>query len=189
MAKVAKNIVLYGASGSLGDQLVIRQRKGQTVLSAMPRVDANRQATPAQAANRARFQEAIFYGKAQLADPQAQAGYQAKAAGTPRSAFNVAVADFFNAPNVDEVDLTGYHGAVGEPIRVRATDDFQVTQVQVSIVNADGSLLEEGNAIRQPNSIDWVYAATAANESLDGDKIVVRASDKPGHVTKVEEGV
>jgi len=36
MAKVAKNIVLYGASGKLGDQIVIRQRGGQTILSQAP---------------------------------------------------------------------------------------------------------------------------------------------------------
>ena len=36
MAKVAKNIVLFGASGKLGDQIVIRQRGGTTILSQAP---------------------------------------------------------------------------------------------------------------------------------------------------------
>jgi len=72
---------------------------------------------------------------------------------------------------------------------VRATDDFRVTQVQVSIVNADGSVVEEGNAVQQANGIDWLYTATVANESLAGDKIVVRASDKPGNITTLEQEV
>jgi len=189
MAKVAKNLVLHGASGSVGDQLVIRQRKGQTVLSAMPTVDPDRQPTEAQKAQRARFQEAIFYGKSQMAVPESKAEYGAKAKGTPRTAFNVAVGDFFNAPDIDEVDLTHYKGALGDTIRVRATDDFRVTQVQVSIVNADGSVVEEGNAVQQANGIDWLYTATVANESLAGDKIVVRASDKPGNITTLEQEV
>lgn len=171
MAKVAKNLVLHGARGSVGDQLVIRQRKGQTVLAAMPTVDEDRQPTESQKAQRGRFQEAVFYGKAQMAIPEAKAEYEAKAKGTPRTAFNVVVADFpstssgqasmrrtlmkprdlsyLSKGNRDEVDLTGYHGAVGDTVRVRATDDFKVAQVQVSIVNADGSMVEEGNAIER----------------------------------------
>ena len=59
----------------------------------------------------------------------------------------------------------------------------------VSIVNADGSIVEEGDAVRQANGLDWLYTATVANESLTGDKIVVRASDKPGNITTVEQAV
>ena len=82
-----------------------------------------------------------------MADAEAKADYAAKAR-DKRSAFNVAVADFFHAPNLDEIDLKEYSGAVGETIRVRVTDDFRVEQVQVSIVNSDGSLVEQGDAIK-----------------------------------------
>ena len=34
--------------------------------------------------------------------------------------------------------VSGYKGAVGDTIRIRATDDFKVKQVQVTITNADG---------------------------------------------------
>ena len=30
--------------------------------------------------------------------------------------------------------------------------------------------------------IDWLYTATTANESTAGDRIVIRASDKPGNI-------
>jgi hypothetical protein len=99
----------------------------------------------------------------------------------------VAVADFLHAPNIDEIDLTAYHGTVNDTIRVRVTDDFRVQQVQVSILNSDGSIVEQGDAVKQTNQIDWVYTATAANESTEGDKIVVRASDKPGHISTLEQ--
>ena len=39
----------------------------------------------------------------------------------------------------------------------------------VTIANADGSLVEEGDAVLQPNGLDWVYTATADNPSLEGD--------------------
>lgn len=56
---------------------------------------------------------------------------------------NVAVADFFNAPNIQEIDVSAYTGQIGSVIRVRATDDFNVNDVFVHITNADGSLVEE----------------------------------------------
>ena len=36
----------------------------------------------------------------------------------------VAVADWFHAPEVDEVDVSGYKGTVGDAIVIRAGDDF-----------------------------------------------------------------
>ena len=32
------------------------------------------------------------------------------------------------------------------------------------------------------NGFIWLYAATTANESMAGDRIVIRASDKPGNI-------
>ena len=186
MAKVAKNLVLHGASGKLGDLIVIKQWKGQTVLSQAPGKRVG-EPTPAQKIQRQRFQQAVIYGKGQMADPTAKEEYAAKAAGTTRSAYNVAVADFFNAPDIDEVDLTGYNGQVGDTIRVRVTDDFKVALVQVTIVNADASLVEQGDAVLQANGIDWIYTATTANSDLNGDKIVVKASDNPGNITESEQ--
>lgn len=92
MAKSAKNRVLHGASGKLGDQIVISQRGGATILSQAPgRRDA--EPTPAQIAQQQKFQQAVLYGRAQIADPAVKAEYQTKAAGM-KNAFNVAVADF-----------------------------------------------------------------------------------------------
>jgi hypothetical protein len=187
MAKSAKNLVLHGASGKLGDQIVIRQRGGEAILSQAPGRRGGEPTAP-QKIQQQKFEQAILYGKAQLADPTAKAEYQTKAAGM-KSAFNVAVADFLKAPNFDEIDLTAYHGAVGDLIRVRVTDDFKVKQVQVSIFNSDGSLVEQGDAAQQTNQIDWIYTAATANESTTGDKIVVRASDKPGHISTLEQAM
>ena len=187
MAKSAKNIVLHGASGKLGNQIVIRQRGGEAILSQAPGKREG-ESTPAQKAQQKKFEQAILYGKVQITDPTAKAEYEAKAGGM-KSAYNVAVADFLHAPNIDEIDLTAYQGAANNTIRVRVTDDFRVQQVQVSILNSDGTLVEQGDAVKQANQIDWVYTATAANESTAGDKIVVRASDKPGHISTLEQAM
>ena len=36
MAKIAKNVVMYGAKGKLGDQIVIRQRGGEMIIAQAP---------------------------------------------------------------------------------------------------------------------------------------------------------
>lgn len=183
MAK-GRNIILHGFSGRLGDTLVIRQRGGETILSAAPG-ERDTEPTEAQKVQQRKFQEAIIYGKTQMADAASKAEYEARA-DEMRSAFNVAVADFFNAPEIDEVDVTAYNGSAGSSIRVRAVDDFKVEQVHVSISNDDGSLVEAGDAVLQDNGLDWVYTATADNTETSGDKIVVRVSDKPGNITENE---
>ena len=92
MAKIAKNVVMYGAKGKLGDQIVIRQRGGEMILSQAPG-KRQKEATTAQKVQQERFQQAIIYGKMQMADATARAEYETKANGM-RSAYNVAVADF-----------------------------------------------------------------------------------------------
>ncbi len=187
MAKQAKNIVMHGASGKLGETLVIRQRGGQTILSQAPG-PRTKEPSEGQKAHQRRFQQAVLYARMQMADEAAKAEYAAKATKL-ESAYNVAVGDFFHAPNIDEIDVSHYRGAVGESIRVRVTDDFQVQQVQLAIYNADGSLVETGDAAKQANEIDWVYTATVANDSTVGDRMVIRASDQPGNIAEEEQAL
>jgi len=94
-----------------------------------------------------------------------------------------------HAPQIDEIDLTQYGGQVGDTIRIRAVDDFKVAWVHVRISNTDGSVVEEGDALQQDNVLDWVYTATVLNESTAGDKILVQAGDKPGHVAESEQEI
>jgi hypothetical protein len=185
MAKVAGNIILHGASGTIGGQIVVRQR-GKTVILAQAPGARSKEATPAQVAQQQHFQRAIVYGTSTLADAESKAAYASKATAS-RSGYNVAVADFMHAPNIDEIDVTNYSGAAGDTIRIRATDDFEVKQVTISIHNADGSLVEAGDAVQQANKIDWIYMATAENTDTAGDRIEIRALDRPGNVADVEQ--
>ena len=97
--------------------------------------------------------------------------------------------DFSHAPDIDEIDVTQYKGAVGDTIRIRVTDDFKVKQVQLAIYNADGSLVESGDAVKQTNEIDWLYPATVVNETTAGDRMVIRASDQPGNIAEAEQAL
>jgi hypothetical protein len=182
MAKSNNNVVTYGLSGKIGDLLVFRQVDGKTIVSKMP--EKPKTVSEKQKAQRKRFQQAVIYAQAAIADPETKALYQV-AAKKGKKPVNVAVADFFNAPDIEQIDLSGYAGNVGDRIRIIASDDFAVKSVHVRITNADGSLVEEGNAVQSAGNL-WTYTATQNNDHLEGDKIVVSASDLPGNVTHEE---
>lgn len=182
MSKVGNNIVTQGLSGMLGNQLVFRMRGSQTYVAKAP-VKKEHEKTEAQIQHQRRWQEAILYAKGAIATPEVKEAYKA-AAGENLTAYNVAVADFMNAPHIDEINISQYTGQPGSTILVRAVDDFNVAQVTVAIYNPDGSLVEQGNAVAEVGGALWKYTATATNTDLSGDKIVIRVSDVPGNLTE-----
>lgn len=185
MARVKSNIATKGLSGMLGGTLVFRQSFGHTLVSAAP-VRKDREPTEGQQEHRSRFQEAVFYAKAAMQQAETKEAYQLVGKKLQQSAYSVAVADYFHAPDIKEVDFSGYSGVAGDVISVKVTDDFKVKWVSVSIYQAEGTLLEQGNAVVGPDGLSWVYTATAENLSREGDRIVVKASDLPGNVSEKE---
>lgn len=98
----------------------------------------------------------------------------------------MAVADFLNLPDITELDLNGYSGAKGQAVHIKAQDDHMVAEVQVSIYNQNGELVEQGEAQLGDNELDWVYTTQKANNQLSGSKLVARASDLTGNATESE---
>ncbi|MDR1676536.1 MAG: hypothetical protein LBR86_08735 [Tannerella sp.] len=184
MAKQKGNVVTHGLSGTVGGMLVFRQWAGRTIVSKMPAVSGNVSET--QLAHRRRFQRAILYSMGVMSDPELAAAYGAKAK-PGRSARNVAVADYFHAPDIHEVDVTDYRGLPGDVIRIEVTDDFMVKEVKVVITRADGTPVEEGYATQEPVGYEWKYVATVENLTQEGDRIEVFASDLPGNISKKTE--
>ncbi|MCC2546562.1 hypothetical protein LJY25_08920 [Hymenobacter sp. BT175] len=139
MARVSNNIITQGLSGTIGGTLVFRQVTGRTIVAAAPR-ESEKAPSARQLAHQERFQMAALYAKAQLLDVASKAEYDA--ARTPdssASAYAIAVADFMQAPDIHQIDLSDYQGQAGNTIRVRVTDDFKVTSVRLRIENGDGS--------------------------------------------------
>lgn len=180
MAKVKLNPVLDAFHGAVGD-LVFRQL-GEEVIVGRKADPSKHPPTAGQQAVRERFKLAALYGKTVLADPATKQIYTtaAKAKGIP--AFALALADFFNEPVVDEIDLAAYTGRVGDPIKVRAHDDVALTGVAVSIRSTDGTVLDQGAAVL---AADGAYSYTATQTLTAGQPVVIEvtATDRPGHKT------
>jgi hypothetical protein len=181
MARQRNNIITYGISGKVGDFLLFRQRNGKTIISRIPRPPKT--ASEKQQAQRARFQQAVIYGKA--LSPELLQMYKNESE-KGRVPFTVAVADFLNAPDVEQVDLSNYTGQPGDTITILASDDFKIKSVHLRVTNADGSLVEEGEAQPDASGHAWTYTATRTNDNLEGDKIEINVSDLPGNITREE---
>lgn len=181
MAKVSNNIVMQGLSGLLGNQLLIRQDKaGRTIIGAKPRFKANRVFSATQKEHQHAFREAVAYAQS----ARDEAVYIHKAEGTPMNPYNVALADWFHAPEILEIDLGTWSGQPDQVIRIKALDDVLVTRVSVSIRDSDGAPLEQG-AATQVDSLWWEYTTRAPGSgSLT---VLVAAQDMPGHVTEMSK--
>lgn len=175
MAKLERNIIFTGASGKLGD-IVFRQVNGKTIIAKRPR--KTKVMSPAQERQRERFSQAVAYAREQTSDPATRDEYARGINDCKPSAYNVAFADFMTAPKIHEVDTRAYAGKRGNPIRIKATDDFKVISVEVKIINAAGAQVECGHAWQRSKS-QWHYNAQQENPILPGTRIIVTALDKP----------
>jgi len=170
MAKVKNNVMMRGISGTLGKQLVIRTMKdGSTIISTMPDF-SNREFSPGQLTHQSRFQEASAYAK-----PAAKTNpiYAKLAEGTTKNAYNVAVADWFHPPVIHSIRRQG------ETIQVTATDNVAVAKVLVSVLNAEGKILEQGEAVLRGDQV-WEYRTNA------NGRISAEAWDFAGNVVRKE---
>ena len=181
MAKVKLNPVLEQIHGKIGD-LVFKYYGDEMIVGRKPD-RTGILPTEAQLEHQERFRQAVLYGRLVMADPVKKADYGKAAKIKGKPLFSLTVADFFNAPIVDEVDLSNYSGAAGDPIVVRAHDDFKVSSLLVVISDINGGEIESGQAEETPlNGGRWVYTATNIVAQGNIVRIAVTVSDQPGGI-------
>jgi hypothetical protein len=180
MAKVVSNQVVQGVSGGLGNLMLRRLRDGRTILCVKPDF-SRRKLSEGQQAHYQRFREGAAYARDAA---RTQPVYAELAAGTMKTAYNIALADWFHAPVIRKVE-------VGEGrVRVFASDNVRVAGVRVSIVDGEGKLREQGEAVGPSTGSGcaagwWEYAAGRLPGV--GEKVVVEARDLAGNVTRAEK--
>jgi hypothetical protein len=82
---------------------------------------------------------------------------------------------------VDEIDLSEYNGTAGNPIVIRARDDFKVTRLLVVVSDTNGAEIESGEALETPPiSGRWVYTTTSTVAQGTSVRVAVTVSDQPG---------
>jgi hypothetical protein len=99
MAKVKLNPLMVEVSGTMGDFVFKRSRKGEAIVARRPR-KSNTEPSEAQKAHRERFKLAIAYARAAMADPAVRTLYEERAAKEGKSAFAAAQSDYFNGKDL-----------------------------------------------------------------------------------------
>lgn len=183
MAYVKSNPFTKGASGTVGDMMNFRVRKGKTIIS-VKRGPSTKPPTEEQQETREQFIIASLFAQDAMKDPAVKALYQ-KAAKGGQTAYNVALRDAMNPPVIDDVNIGGYKGTVGDLIVVRARDVITPKSVRVAIFSQAGAVLEEGDAVIRANDRRiWTYTVTAANAAIAGTRVVATATDLPGNTAE-----
>lgn len=186
MAIVKNNVVTEGLSGKLNNIVFRTLPGGRTIVASKPNTSKKRVDSEAQKRHKGRFRAASMYAKNAMQDPQLKAAYEAKAK-PGQTGYNVAIADFLNIPEISELDLKLFSGVKGSKIMVEVVDDHLVTEVQISIYDAQGALVEEGQASESVNGLDWIYTTQKAMTNPSGGSIMIKASDMAGNTIEREE--
>ena len=181
MAHSDNSVVTRKLSGTLGKELVFREWEGKTVVAKTPKKRKG-EPTPPQAETQEKFLLGSRYARSVIGrQDKGLAEAYANVLRPRQNVYSRALEDFLSPPDVKSINARNYKGTVGDKIVVRAIDDFRVVSVRVEIVAANGTLLEEGKAEEDVNSLDWIYTATQANSLRAGSKIIAIATDVPGN--------
>ncbi len=186
MAKVQHEVVLDAIlQGILDGEIVVKRNKaGRAYISKKPDFGPDRVFSEAQKAQQGRFRDAVAWAKdAARVEPI----YARLAEGTSRTAYNVAIRDWFNPPVVEEINVGGYTGQAGEVIRARVVDDVRVVRVEVRVVGAEGVVVEEGEMVREQGG--WYGFVTREVCAAGEARVVVRGWDLAGHFGEGEVGL
>jgi hypothetical protein len=97
------------------------------------------------------------------------------------SAYNIAMADWFNEPEIPALDLNAWNGGAGQLIRIQAVDDVQVISVRVEITDGNGTVFEQGQATQQEGPW-WTYVTTVPTNG--SRRLNITVQDRPGHTAQ-----
>jgi hypothetical protein len=180
MARIDGNDLTLRLKGKFGKQFVFRKFKNRTV--ALRAFEPNRTKTEAQLEHRERFRLATLYAKRCMLIPELKAEYEMIARATDNSsAFATAIADFLKPVTIEEVLTASYNGQSGFPLSIMVSSVFKVKTMTVTITNANGTVVESGNASIMAGSSGFSYVTTVELSAIAGVKINVTVTDRPGN--------
>ena len=179
MAKIRKKGVIGEITGKVG-QIVVRYSNGQYIITTPPVF--TKPPTEKQVEHREKFIEAVDYAKNATSTSPTKEVYGTIADQKKKFPMNVAVADFFHAPEIHGVDLESYSGKADEQIMVKTKDDVMVTRVALLISDGNGVEVERGDAEKE-SDLEWKYATKNVVGTADAT-VVVTVNDLAGNVVE-----
>jgi hypothetical protein len=179
MASFSANVIWQWFLNLMEGPFHLRTVNGK--LQFIPRRGSPKKWSGLQKQNRNKFEEAAAFANRVQDDPELSKRYQARTTKKKHSAYHVAFTDFLKPPKIHEIEANYYRGKIGDKISVRAYDDFKVVAVHITITDAQGRLIEEGDAHQNDLFTRWIYKATVANPKRGGTVVNATAFDLPGN--------
>ncbi len=192
MARIVFNPAIQILSGDIAGFVYRQQEDGSVIVAKRGVLNRDRLASAEQLLHRQRFKEAAARCKRLLEDATLKQAYQrALAERGPRTRlWAMVVGDILKAPTVPTIDLAGYHGVVGDPIRVLAEDNVGVARLTLVVHDITAALdletAEKDLGTTVSTGVEWVYLTTAPlpDPSLRHEvEIRVTAYDLAGNAT------
>ena len=176
MANTYKKITIHQVTGILDDPSVSKTRSGETIIISKTMFDDKRESSETQ-------QDALREAATYANFASAQEVYINKARRTETTAYNIAIADWFVAPKVLEIDVDNWTGEIGQTVRVKARDNVMVARVSVVICDAGENVLESGEDVQAaPGSAWWNYTTQSVVKMNPFPLVEAIAQDLPGNI-------
>jgi len=179
MGKVRANNALTVVQGKVGNLSFAHYRDGRIIVRKTP--EARTHFTPGQLAQQQRLARATLFVRALKLNAAAYAIYKNAALIRRKRACDLAMSDYLCAPVIRDIDLTAYTGSAGESIAIEAFDSFLVQAVFVAIAQADGTVLEEGQAVLDERTARWCYSVQENARRPQTLTVTATASDPAGN--------
>jgi hypothetical protein len=153
-------------------------RSGKIVVAEKSHFDDHRLRTSGKGSHREALREAITF--ANFVETHEVYIHKAMELGT--TPYNLAITDWFGAPRVLEIDVDGWTGEIGQPIRVKARDNVMVARVTVVIRDLNENVLETGEAVSSAeDDAWWIYTTQSRIKMTPFPTVEAIAEDLPGN--------
>src|SRR5574341_2319113 len=136
MAKVTTSDLIKGLRGAIGGMVFRQMPDGSVVVSGLPYY-GRRKFSRSQKDHQQRFREASSYARGAA---KVQPIYAELAKDTMKTAYNIALSDWFNPPVIHQVQRGDGR------ILIEASDNVMVTKVVLTILDEESKVLEKGEA-------------------------------------------
>lgn len=179
MPRVQLNTALTRVSGEI-DGYVFKMYRGRTLLTRKPTF--TKPWSVAQGDWRKTFSAASGFAALVKADPELREQYRRRGKQLKLNYRQVALRDYFHAPEIHGFNADKYQSAKGGTLAVAVRDDFAVVGVQVTLRDAAGAEIMSGEA--RLAGIHWHFEVPPpAPGATPPATAEIAGRDRPGNVT------
>lgn len=179
MANIYRNIPIHGLTEILGEPSAnCKTRSGKTLLATHAKFDDR----PEEAKVRGTHPYALRNAAIYTHFAHRQDMYVKKAVSPDTAACGLDNAGWFGTPRVLSINTDGWTGNAGQTIYVKVRDNARVAGVSVTIRDAEGKVLEAGEAVpSKPGSSWWKYTTRTQIAKIPSPRVKATAWDLAGN--------